>query len=215
MDEDKKLTKQMLLKAFVPEYFDNSLDFVVLDINADVVRGWIRKIEAVAALRAVDSNVYKIEYWNSCPTWAYGKHMSEYLGEEKYEERCEEVGDGWLVLDEPLFKDDFDPTITHEGEDHLRTECEIQSVTHDDIRWHCYRKHSGLHLETAGVSLEHLRHILEDLENVPVPPACICVKDSHTVCRWCWANDRLEYWQGLPEVNTSKDVDVGEVPEDG
>ena len=132
------------------EDYNGDCDFCLVQMSLQYVADLLGYIDQVAQMRKADDSVYNIECWDATPSYF------------RYNDKVETIRDidGNLINEVPeggplllTAAPDFD------DDDFQRVECGTVQVSHNEVWWTCYVKHTNVRIETAHVSRKTLLKI--------------------------------------------------------
>lgn len=150
------LSKQYALRAWSSnEHYNADFDFGIVTLTPELANTILARQARFTAVIALEPNLTQMEYWDgSC----------EYRAERDLE-IASELEDGnaeWFTSIENGAEVGVLPGITLEdkGRD-FSTECDRMIVLEDGVKWSCYPRHCSFTVETATLSWDEVRAVLE------------------------------------------------------
>ena len=162
------------------ENYNGDCDFGLIPLTRLYVNELLQYHNLVSFLHRADRHIYNLESWNAAPLYF---RDNDRFGSLK-DVDGQPVGD--IPRGEPIILN-HDPEIA--DDDFQRVECQTVQVSHEEVWWAGYVKHTNIRIETAHISykvLERVQRRLPPHEERPrkqglsrvVKPGILGIKDK-------------------------------------
>jgi glucose-6-phosphate 1-dehydrogenase len=133
---------QILLKVWTE--WAESADYALITIEPEYASRLSEKVKVAQEVKARYGHFHQLTFFEHGPV-VFGGELEDLIGSEQVDEveSAERV-----VLEKPIFIP---------GEWQARLDCVMLKVTHEEVQWEGYIKHTGVRWETAGIPLSALK----------------------------------------------------------